>query len=56
MRNKINHSNGNARKLFGRRASAVFLTLVLMAMAIVPSFAMAAGELEENANGGGCSL
>ncbi|MDR0854044.1 MAG: hypothetical protein LBN34_06715 [Clostridiales Family XIII bacterium] len=53
MRNNNNYSNGNARKPFGKRASAVLLTLVMLTMAIVPQFAMATDELENNANGGG---
>ncbi|MDR0853712.1 MAG: hypothetical protein LBN34_05030 [Clostridiales Family XIII bacterium] len=53
MRNNSNYSNGNARKPFGRRVSAVLLTLVMLTMAIVPQFAMATDELEENVRGGG---
>jgi predicted PurR-regulated permease PerM len=45
--------NSNVKKLLRKRVSAVFLTVVLLTMAIVPSFAMATDQLEENANGGG---
>ncbi|MDR0854264.1 MAG: hypothetical protein LBN34_07835 [Clostridiales Family XIII bacterium] len=47
------NGNSNLRKLLGRRASAVLLTLVMLTMAIVPQFAMATEQLEENDRGGG---
>jgi hypothetical protein len=54
MKDQISNGNSNLGKLLGRRASAVLLTLVMLTMAIVPQFAMATDQLEEN-NRGGCS-
>ncbi|MDR0854295.1 MAG: leucine-rich repeat protein [Clostridiales Family XIII bacterium] len=51
FKKKDQNGNGNVRKLLGRRASAVLLTLVVLTIAIVPRFAMATAELAKNDTG-----
>ncbi|MDR0853290.1 MAG: hypothetical protein LBN34_02870 [Clostridiales Family XIII bacterium] len=49
MRNSIRQ--GKSRSSIGQRASAAFLTVVLLVMAIVPQMAMAT-DMEEISTGG----